>query len=397
MKFIKFIAAAAVGLSLLVGPTSATAGIANPTVNSVAQLLAAIKTAQPGNIIRVAPGTYTRVIIVNANFSPSNPLVITASTASQLPVFVGFGVANSSGITFKNLEFTSVGSTDAYYAFRLSASHDLTFTHDDVHGDVNGVPGQQLMGFYLNLCSNITFSDSNFHHINLPILATKSSGVTITNNTIAYVNKSGLQFGQTSNVDIENNLFTNFVITPGTHPDVIQFYTAGTTAPASNITISNNLFARGRGAAAQGIFIQDETGQLPYHGLTVSNNAMIGGMWNAIYLRNVGSDTHVYNNVAATWSGNDVSSQKPGLFASFVSAPVTNFIGWIFVSGDAANQSGVLMGNKAQAYLDPQGHQTKVPSGNTLLGPVTDQGSSLISSFQGSHRIGSSISNPVLN
>ena len=388
------IAIATIAGSIAAATVQAVANPAIVTVSTAAQFQAALKSALAGNVIKLAPGTYNHLIALNVNFT--TPVTITSADPRNPALLVGLGVANATGVTFTNLELTSVGSTDAYYAFRMANTTNITFVNNNIHGDVNGVPGNQLMGFYLNTCTNTNFLNNNFHHLNLAILSTKATGLNITGNQFSYLNKSGIQLATTSNVTIASNQFTNFKLTPGTHPDMIQYYTAGTTEASHDITITGNLFYRGSGDVIQGIFIKDETGHLPYHGLNITNNAIIGGMWNSIYLANVGSDTHVNSNVAATWAGADVPGNGTAL-AAFMPVATTNFQGWIFVSGDAANQSGVLLGNRAQAYLDPNGKSMKPPPGNTLIGAVTDQGAALLHDWQATHASGTASQGVLLH
>lgn len=352
-----------IGIAGLVfgAPSMAASGKPDLVVTSSEQLSAAVARVAGGQVIRLAPGVYSIVKIINAKFD--TPLVITSASPSNPAVIAGLGIANSSGVTFTNVEFTSVGAPDGYYAFRLAGSQNLTFNNVNVHGDINGKPGEQLMGFYVSHCSSITFKNSKFHHINLAILTGYSNRITITGNQFYYLNKSGVQMAATSDVLIADNQFTNFILTPKTHPDVVQFFTAGTKIPSTKITITGNLYYRGTGQAAQGIFFGDETGSLPYSGLTITNNAMIGGMWNAIYLNNVAADTHVSNNYVASWPDSE-----------------TAFKAWIFLTGDAASQPGVLQGNHAQQYIID--HRSTVPDGNDLLEGVSDNGISLLRRWQ---------------
>src|SRR3546814_3504194 len=69
--------------------------------------------------------------------------------------------------------------------------------------------------------------------------------------------------------------------------DLIQLCTTNTTESASNISISGNVFERGDGDIIQGIFLRDQSGgKLPYQDVTISDNIVLGGMYNGISVGN---------------------------------------------------------------------------------------------------------------
>src|SRR3546814_4032580 len=69
----------------------------------------------------------------------------------------------------------------------------------------------------------------------------------------------------------------------GDHADGIQLWTAGKNAPSKNIEISSNLIVGKLGAQMQGIFVTDQSGgKLPYSGITIKNNTLVGTAWHGI-------------------------------------------------------------------------------------------------------------------
>src|SRR3546814_2773518 len=74
-----------------------------------------------------------------------------------------------------------------------------------------------------------------------------------------------------------------FMPAKGDHADGIQLWTAGTNAPSKNIEISSNLIVGKLGAQMQGIFVTDQSGgKLPYSGITIKNNTLVGTAWHGI-------------------------------------------------------------------------------------------------------------------
>jgi hypothetical protein len=345
------------------------------TVSTTAGLTAALKSAHAGETIELAAGTYSGVVIQNANFA--TPVTITSVNPNNEAVLSGLKVATSSGLNFTHLELTTVGCTDPYYAFRISGSQNLSFSNLNVQGTIGSDPSTQLMGFYVSKCSNITITHSSFEYMSVAIDANSNTGLTISDNSFQYLNKGGIEIGGISNLNIANNNFTDFLTASGVHADAIQIFTAGTTTPDSNIVITGNLYDRGTGVPAQGIFVQDEVGTLPFNNVTIDNNTIIGGDWNAIFLSNATGTVQIDNNTVASWAGQDV-----------VAGSTTNFVSWIrlgntnLTGGTFANATVTETGNEAQYFLGPNGKAVTPTASNSLLGAVTDNGAALLSAWE---------------
>jgi len=332
------------------------------TVSTSAGLLAALKSAHPGDTIQLAAGNYSGVVINNTHFASA--VTITSANPLHEAVLVGLKVDSSSGLNFNKLELTAVGSTDPYYAFRVASSQNINFTNLNVHGDPEAAASTQLTGFYVSASSNISFTNSSFSHLWGAITANNDTNVDISNNTFSYLDKGGVEMGGSSNVDIMGNQFTDFQVGVGIHADAIQLYTAGTTTIASNIVITGNTVERGTGNAIQGVFVQDEVGTLPYHNLIIDNNTILGEMWNSIYVHaNVTGTLQVENNLVESWSGIDMGSSTATTLAT------TSFLGRISLLGDFSGAAVTETGNTAQGYLATTG-AIPTPTGNVSVGAV---------------------------
>lgn len=343
-------------------------------VTSYATLLVALKTAAPGDVIQLAAGSYFQPVLSGFHFAAPG-VTLTSADPAHPAVLVGLGVAKCAGLTFKGLELTTVGYVhDPYYAFRLASCDQIAFTGCDVHGDPMLAPGAQITGFYVLDSSNISWTYNRLHDINAAIGANRNHGLTIANNSFSHLNKGGVELGGNSQVSITDNDFTDFHITRGTHADAVQIFTAGTMVIASDTVLTGNLFFRGSGDPIQGLFIQDEVGTLPFHNVTVRDNAVIGGMWDSIYLHaNFTGALTVENNIAVSWAGPDWESTPAGATTPLI----TNFAGAIMLLGDLSHATVSESGNTAQGYSYGPGYVSNVP-GNVKLGPVTDFGASAL-------------------
>jgi Ca2+-binding RTX toxin-like protein len=272
------------------------------TVSTTAGLTAALNNVKSGTTIQLAPGTYTGVSISNVHTSG---VTITSQNAANHAVIAGLGVTGSSGITFSNLAFTTVGSGQTYFADRVTNSSNIVFNGNAFHGDLTSAAAATVSALELQGDTNVSVTGSTFQNIQNGITEGNNTGVTISNNQFSGISGDGIDNGGSSNVSITGNAFTDFVMTPvGQHQDAIQFWTTNTTASASNITIDDNSVKQGTGVAVQGIFVTDQTnGQLPYENLTISNNTVVGGEWNGIVVASANGVTMTGNQVVAISGG----------------------------------------------------------------------------------------------
>ena len=342
------------------------------SVSSAADVLKIMHSAKGGEIIRLEPGKYSGLQINKAHFA--RPVTITSARPDQPAELMGFGMADSSGVTLRDVTLNSTGSSDKYFAFRIYDCENITFADLDVHGDLAAPPGDQLMGFYIAKSKKISITGSRFRHLNAGVVANNNSDFDISHNTFTHLNKGGVEMGGDSQVTITENRFSDFDLSQDTHADAIQFYTAGTHTSTEDLTISGNLILRGRGDPIQGILLGEEVGTLPYRNLTIVDNAVIGSMWNAIRVAHADASLVVRDNIVASWRGRD---NVPPAGSGNPAHTFTNFLGMIFVGGDLSTAKVTETGNLAQGYTGAA-KQTGTPSGSRLMGPVYDEGRALV-------------------
>ena len=335
-------------------------------IASSSAFYAALKTVKPGDTMAFAPGTYSGIIFNSQHFSKA--ITITSADPNHPAVFSGISVGFSSGITFKGVEFTTVGSKDPYYPFRVAYSDNITFTNDFFHGPIGSPNSQWMNGPYVSNSTNITFTHNQFEYLGAGMVVNNNDHVTISDNSFSYLNKGGIEMGGTSDVNILDNNFTDFFTNAGGHGDVIQVYTQGSTTSAHDIDISGNVYVRGDGMAAQGIFMQDTVNHR-FDNVTIDNNVMLGGEWNGIYVWGATGNIQINNNTVGSWAGFDPVTQG-----------TTGFGAWIRTGGDLSGAHITMLGNDSQAYL--QGSWTvATPAGNTHLPYITDGGSGLLTAW----------------
>ena len=347
-------------------------------ITTTAGLIAALKGAVAGTVLILAPGTYSGVGIVNINPAGTVTIAAAPGAAASAPKIVGLSIYNSSNLAFSGLELTSVGASDPLYAFRVAGSKNITFSGIDLHGDPAKEPGAQVSGLYVSSTDGFSLTNSRLHDINAPVTVNRSQHITLANNDCSRVSKGCFELGGDSFVAITDNDTHDFIVSPGIHSDAIQIYTQGTTAAAHDIAITGNLFWRGTGDAAQGIFISDEVGSLPYGALTITGNGMLGGLWNSVYVNHASGPVRLSGNISASWPGADAQkgTARPYPTTSFQANTVMRL-----TAPSAISEAG----DQAQGYLGSAGQNIPTPAGNVKLSPITDQGRALICAWAKAH------------
>jgi hypothetical protein len=351
-------------------------------VSTTGELANAIAHAQPGATIRLRPGSYVGVALVHLRFD--RPVTITSADPSHPATIAGLKIVDSSGFKFSELEMSTEGSTDPIYGFRVQDSDNLIFDDLITYGNKNNTPTMNRAGFYITHCSNITISNSQFVHMGVGIGANKNDNIRIIRNLFLEMSKGGVEMGAVGFVTIADNVFANFDTGRGIHPDGVQIYTAGMPTPSHDISVVGNLVFRGKGNAIQGLFIQDEGVSSAFNNVTVSDNAVIGGMWDSIYIRHVTGALVVKNNISASWPGLDLEGSGNAA-ALNTKATTTGFVGYLWLRGDNSGAALTMSGNMAQEYMGNAGRMSP-PAGNRVIGSVTDEGKGLLQTWIVGHK-----------
>jgi parallel beta-helix repeat protein len=244
------------------------------TVSTSDGLWAAVKAAQPGDTILMAPGNYTTVNLGGMN--PSSTVTITSLDPSHQAVITGINVSASSNLTFTNLEVVSKAGNN--YALGIGNSTNINVDNLNIHGPATG-DGNAVL---IQNSTNVTVTNSNIHDIGTGISYINSDHVLISGNSLHGIQSDGMHGGGTSDITISHNTFSDFVGLG--HPDAIQFWTTGATSIAHDIVISDNTMTRGTGSIFQGVFMGGDATHA-FQNVTITGNAITGSMYNGIALQ----------------------------------------------------------------------------------------------------------------
>ena len=327
-------------------------------VNNSQGLSAAIRSVQAGDTIKLAPGTYSDVVIYNIKI-PGN-VTITSADPSHQAVLSGLTVNGANGFTFKGLEFY-VDPAKYDGAYQVFGSSNINFDHINMHGSLDGNPKNDHTGLTFQSVKNVSVTNSEFQQVSFGVIHQNSDGVTVSNNYFHDIRSDGVRGGGSSHVTITDNHFRDFYPNEADHPDAIQFWTTNAVSSATDIVVTGNVVMRGAGAPTQGIFFRDEQEIYPYKNVTVADNIVIGASYNAITVNHAENLTITNNTVVG------LVDQKS----------------WISVG----TSTGVTVtGNQATDYAYANSTNTGLSEGgNIKLAYASDGGKAALDAYLAAH------------
>lgn len=274
-------------------------------IDNTAALNAAIKSAKGGDVIKLAPGVYDG-LSVKGGVSFEINLTITSADPSNPAVISDFRLVNVAGLTFRDLEFAASSSVEtkggAHWAFSFVDAKNIHFDKIHVHGSLDGDPSNDVQGINIRRGSNITVTDCEFEQLERGLVMGSVDHIKVEGNYIHDLRSDGMDFAEVSFVEVRANVFTNFRPVGKDHPDAIQFWTSGTKEISHDILVTGNVILRGDGGYTQGIFFRDQTKEMPFERVTISDNLLVNTGYNAVRV-NGAKDLTLTNNTLVSAAG----------------------------------------------------------------------------------------------
>lgn len=326
-----------------------------PIAASAPELINLLRQAKSGSEILLAPGEYQNLVIQGVQARS----IVVRSADPRKPAVIGpFIMAKSSGVTFRDLEFSNAGSSDAW-AWRILDSHDIHFDRLDVHGSLDGNPQNDRQGIQIRRSSQISITNSVFHELYRSISPSDTSDIRITNNRFHDNARTGIFSSNVENVTISGNSFTDSYPIEGDHMDAIAFTKIGPTNTTRNVLVSHNVITRGKGRVTQGIFFRDPSkGETHFSDIRIKNNLIIGMGLNGIYVNSAERVT-IEGNTVLAYPGKSNNS-------------------WILLQ--YVNHGEVRDNRASLISITPPANQNRNVSqaGNLIVPPVTDNGAAAL-------------------
>ncbi len=260
--------------------TRAADPVSGVVVTSTVELEAAMEAATGGETFLVAPGNYTEWNM-RGNVYASEVLV-TAQDRGDLPVFANIFLREMEKVRVSFVEVVlTAPSADAV---TLQDCVDCTFEDSLVHGPSADLATilTTVKCIFIRTCTNTVVQRNECKWTSHGISHLACDFLDILDNRCHDLQSDGIRGGGSNDVNVERNYITNlYPPTSATHPDGIQFWTTNVTRLTERLVIRDNLFVRGAGRYAQGIFLRDQVGS-GYDDVLIEGNAIVGGTYNGI-------------------------------------------------------------------------------------------------------------------
>lgn len=302
------------------------------TVSNAAQLSAALSSAGSGDTILLAGGDYGRLYMPANGFGSgfSAPVTIAAADPGNPPEFSGLDLRGVSNLTFREVTFDytfQAGDPLFFRPFQVGyGSANVAFTGVTFDGDTAKGVSTSADGFgtgsglSVTNTTGIRIENSELSGFWRGAVFSNVNNVTVIGNEIYSMRSEGLNFSAVQGAVIENNRIRDFETSPtsGDHPDMIQFWTNGTTRPSTDIVIRGNTLDIGAGDATQSIFMRNDQvdrglagAEMFYQRVTIEDNVIVNGQRNGIVVGETAGLTIRSNSVLRSDGGNVDGADTP--------------------------------------------------------------------------------------
>jgi Right handed beta helix region len=261
-----FICCRAAALLLAVGLPNA---LHAEQVSDAGEFGAALENAGPGTILVLAGGNYGSLSIRNLRGTPGAPIVIRSADPADPAQFSGMVLRDSAHVVLEDviMDYAFADEDKLHFRpFQVLSGQDITLRHilfdgDTAHG-VSTVDDGFGYGFGLGVTdvSGFALEDSEVRGFFRGIVFGNSTDIVVRGNDLHDIRMDGMNFAQVNRVLIEDNHIHDFnrSLASEDHADMIQFWTNGTDAPSTDITIRGNILNSGGGWYTQSIFMRND-------------------------------------------------------------------------------------------------------------------------------------------
>lgn len=241
----------------------------------------ALAAAKPGDVLQLSRGVLYAM--------PSSPK-FAANVTIKGGTFAAMNLQDAENITLDGQIFDytfRAGDPLHVSPFQISGGRNIAIRNAVFDGDM--ARGMSVIddgyacgrGLIVSGVDGITVADCIFAKWHRGMIIGESSNIAVLRNDVSGIRSDGMDFMQVRKILIEGNNIHDFRSAPGSadHPDMIQFWTTGTTTPSSDITIRNNKLDVGQGSFTQSLFMRNELGEggntsIYYRNILIENNTI---------------------------------------------------------------------------------------------------------------------------
>lgn len=247
------------------GPVKAEA-IAVATVEDLGQALA---DAVPGTEIILAPGNYGPLLLRGGGGTPEAPMILRSAKPDDPAVFDALHLRNVQHLVLQDLSFDYVFANDDdadLRPFQVIECAGITVRDSLFDGDLGPVMAEgtdrlpTAFGLSVRDTQGFELARTEIRLFLRGAVFAQSSDLTLRDNVLHSIRSDGLNFVEVQHVQIEGNTIRDFLRSTDMidHSDMIQFWTAGSQTPSTDIVIRDNVLNSGVGLFTQSIFMRNE-------------------------------------------------------------------------------------------------------------------------------------------
>lgn len=223
-------------------PPQPVPGTAN--VNGRAELMQALDNANPGDVLKLAPGNYG--VLDNARAYGGEVIMQSADPANPA-VFNEALMRNGRNLTMDGLKFkfNHTGQHQEYPPFGFYDCNNYTLRNSDIEGDIAGSQGAVGVGLRTQGCTGFNIQRNKIHKFLRAIYMFYCTDTLVELNEVFAIRSDGFNPVGADRCDITRNYLHDFGGVAGNqdHRDMIQIVGAGGAA-SRDVNIDDNLFVQ---------------------------------------------------------------------------------------------------------------------------------------------------------
>ncbi len=247
-------------------------------VGSDAEIVAALARSDAPTTIRVKPGRYQALTIGRR----TGPVVVESVDPRRPASFAAVTIGGITDVTLRNVAIERrPGEPLRPQLVMIRNAEKVALDNVRIAGPAETERGREY-GVMIRASSDVSITGSRIGGVRYGIGMLDARQIRIERNEFRDLQTDGIRGGGADGLLIAGNVLGRFTPKPREHPDGVQLWSTNQKAAARGVVIRDNLIVRDGGEVIQGIFVRDTASKLPFEGVDIRGNLILGTMFNGI-------------------------------------------------------------------------------------------------------------------